>query len=263
MTVAAPTACSPPASTWWATACRRAASTMRRPTWASGSCATGSCCRSRLRSRAGRIRSMMHAYDDLDGVPCVASRWLLTDVLRDEWGFDGLVVSDYMGIELLERSHRDGARPARRPRAWRSRRAWTTTCRPRSPTASRCARRSRPARSTSRWWTPRSAGRSLEKLALGLFEDPYVDEDGPELTGARRTEDLALAREAARRSLVLLRNEGAVLPAGRAPDDRGARTQRRLGAQPPGRLRPRGPRREPARDAAARATSRWSRTPAA
>ena len=50
-----------------------------------------------------------------------------------------------------------------------------------------------------------------EKFALGLFEQPYVDVDAPELAGARVAEDRALARQLARSSIVLLRNEG-VLP---------------------------------------------------
>ena len=55
--------------------------------------------------------SVMPAYHDIDNEPCHASRMLLTDVLRDEWGFDGLVVADYAGIDLL-RSHHAVARDA-------------------------------------------------------------------------------------------------------------------------------------------------------
>ena len=49
--------------------------------------------------------SVMAAYHDVDGVPCHASRSLLIDQLRDEWGFDGTVVSDGRGIELLYTAH--------------------------------------------------------------------------------------------------------------------------------------------------------------
>ena len=55
--------------------------------------------------RDAGLRSMMHAYDDVDGVACVASRELLTETLRERWGFDGIVVSDYSGIEELVTSH--------------------------------------------------------------------------------------------------------------------------------------------------------------
>ncbi len=51
------------------------------------------------------VQSFMHAYHEIDGVPCAANRWLLETVLRDELGFDGTVVSDYNGIEELVHSH--------------------------------------------------------------------------------------------------------------------------------------------------------------
>ena len=51
-------------------------------------------------------KSVMAAYNAWDGVPCSASRHLLTDILRDEWGFDGFVVSDYCGVEGIFESHR-------------------------------------------------------------------------------------------------------------------------------------------------------------
>ncbi len=48
----------------------------------------------------------MPAYCDVDGVPCHASRELLTTILRDEWGFDGIVASDYTAVEMLVGEHR-------------------------------------------------------------------------------------------------------------------------------------------------------------
>nr|WP_224828341.1 glycoside hydrolase family 3 N-terminal domain-containing protein [Saliphagus infecundisoli] len=50
--------------------------------------------------------SVMNAYHDIDGVPCASSEWLLTDVLRGEFGFDGTVVSDYYSVRHLETEHR-------------------------------------------------------------------------------------------------------------------------------------------------------------
>ncbi|MFC5973666.1 glycoside hydrolase family 3 N-terminal domain-containing protein [Halomarina salina] len=49
--------------------------------------------------------SVMNAYHDIDGVPCASSEWLLTDVLRGEFGFDGTVVSDYYSIDFLREEH--------------------------------------------------------------------------------------------------------------------------------------------------------------
>ncbi|MGP1674009.1 MAG: glycoside hydrolase family 3 N-terminal domain-containing protein [Candidatus Limnocylindrales bacterium] len=56
--------------------------------------------------RHAGIASVMPAYCDVDGVPCHASTELLVTILRDEWGFDGIVASDYMGVEMLATAHR-------------------------------------------------------------------------------------------------------------------------------------------------------------
>ena len=56
--------------------------------------------------RRSGIASVMPAYCDVDGVPCHASDELLTGILRGEWGFDGIVASDYIGIEMLSTAHR-------------------------------------------------------------------------------------------------------------------------------------------------------------
>lgn len=55
--------------------------------------------------RHGGARSVMNSYTDVDGVPCAADRWLLTDLLRGAWGFTGTVVSDYFAIQFLHDAH--------------------------------------------------------------------------------------------------------------------------------------------------------------
>jgi beta-glucosidase len=55
--------------------------------------------------REARVFSLMNAYHDLDGVPCAGSQELLTHVLREQWGFDGVVVSDYEAVDQLRRMH--------------------------------------------------------------------------------------------------------------------------------------------------------------
>ncbi|GAA1265921.1 glycoside hydrolase family 3 N-terminal domain-containing protein [Sphaerisporangium rubeum] len=57
----------------------------------------------------GGARSVMNSYCDLDGVPAVADTWLLTDLLRDEWGFTGTVVSDYWAVPFLATMHKVAA----------------------------------------------------------------------------------------------------------------------------------------------------------
>ena len=56
-------------------------------------------------------RSVMHSYADVDGVPPAADRALLTTLLRENWGFDGTVVSDYFGVTFVETLHRLAAGP--------------------------------------------------------------------------------------------------------------------------------------------------------
>ncbi|WP_322410902.1 glycoside hydrolase family 3 N-terminal domain-containing protein [Microbacterium invictum] len=55
--------------------------------------------------RIGGAASVMNSYTELDRVPAAADRWLLTDLLRDEWGFSGTVVSDYWAVAFLKSKH--------------------------------------------------------------------------------------------------------------------------------------------------------------
>lgn len=56
--------------------------------------------------REGGVASVMNSYSDVDGEPPAASRTLLTEVLRDRWGFEGTVVSDYWSVKFLGTMHR-------------------------------------------------------------------------------------------------------------------------------------------------------------
>ena len=60
----------------------------------------------------GGVGSVMNSYADVDGVPAGASAWLLTEVLREEWGFEGTVVSDYWAVPFLATMHRVAPDPA-------------------------------------------------------------------------------------------------------------------------------------------------------
>jgi beta-glucosidase len=53
----------------------------------------------------GHVRSVMHSYAEVDGLPAAADRSLLTGILRDRWGFEGVVVSDYFGVAFLASLH--------------------------------------------------------------------------------------------------------------------------------------------------------------
>lgn len=54
----------------------------------------------------GNAKSLMGAYNAVNGIPCNANRWLLTDVLRNEWGFDGFVVTDCAAVSLMVSAHK-------------------------------------------------------------------------------------------------------------------------------------------------------------
>ncbi|HEX5898452.1 MAG TPA: glycoside hydrolase family 3 N-terminal domain-containing protein [Solirubrobacteraceae bacterium] len=154
--------------------------------------------------REAGMRSMMHAYEDVDGVPCVASRELFTTTLRDEWGFDGIVVSDYAGIDELVQSHAivgDLSAAAVLALEAGIDVELPSTVAFGAPLAAALADgRVDPA------LVGRAVARVLAvKFELGLFEAPYVDVDAAR---PRLHDDRALAREAARASIVLLGNDG-------------------------------------------------------
>jgi beta-glucosidase len=154
--------------------------------------------------RDAGIRSMMHAYEDVDGVPCVASHELFTRTLRDEWGFDGIVVSDYAGIDELATSHALVADLS--AAAVESLEAGIDVELPSTaaygdPLAEALASgRVDPA------LVDRSVARVLRvKFELGLFERPYVD---PRAVVVPSAAERALAADAARASMVLVQNDG-------------------------------------------------------
>ena len=154
--------------------------------------------------RDAGLKSMMHAYDDVDGIPCVASKALLTDTLRGRWGFDGTVVSDYFGIDEIMNSH--GMTSDRSVAAALALEAGVdvelpTTQMYGSPLAEAVAAGRVPVATIDL-----AVARVLRaKFELGLFEKPYVAPAAAEIPFA---EDRALAREIARRSIVLLVNDG-------------------------------------------------------
>jgi beta-glucosidase len=153
--------------------------------------------------------TVMPSYNEVDGVPSHASSWLLTDVLRREWGFDGLVVSDYFGIEQLQTRHRVSADKA--DAAVQALDAGVDLELPDPYGFGELAglvKSGRVAESA----IDRSVTRMLRaKFLAGLFETPYVDPDQA-VRVTNTAEHQALALEAARKSIVLLKNQGGLLP---------------------------------------------------
>ena len=167
--------------------------------------------------RHAGIASVMPAYCDVDGVPCHASPELLTTILRGEWGFDGIVASDYMGVEMIATAHRLTARPRRggAPGARRGRRRGAAADRRLRRRRSRT--RSRTGGSTRRCSTRRSARVLRMKFRLGLFDRPYVEvaHRGDVRARSPPTESRAAAIARRARRSCCVENDG-VLPL--APD---------------------------------------------
>jgi beta-glucosidase len=156
------------------------------------------------------LRSIMNAYPELDGSVVAASPSVLTRMLRDELGFDGLVVSDYYAISMIHSLHR--AASDRQIAAVRALQAGIDMELPMQECYGEPLRTALDAGEISIDEINVVVQRILEtKFALGLFENPYVDEGSVvevfETPGQRH-----LAREIARQSLVLLKNEGNLLP---------------------------------------------------
>lgn len=155
----------------------------------------------------GGARSMMHGYHELDGVPCAADRHLLTELLRDEWGFEGTVVSDYFAIRQLADYHQVAETAPEAAvlalEAGVDVELPGTDCFG-SPLLA--AIRTGTASMSSLDTAVRRV--LTAKFELGLFEAPYVD---AEAISARSKDHEALAREIAGKSVVLLKNDG-ILP---------------------------------------------------
>lgn len=152
--------------------------------------------------------SVMAAYSDWDGIPCNASRQLLTVILRGEWGFDGYVIEDMGASYLLGFAHSVVQSPDNGPsmavRAGVDQSFGTQFAAPvlESVFSGRLSEEQ----------LNRAVARVLRaKFLLGLFENPEADA-GAAAAICDAPEHRELAREAARQGIVLLKNEGAMLP---------------------------------------------------
>lgn len=168
-----------------------------------------------LALREGGARSVMHSYAEVDGVPPAADRSLLTGLLRDTWGFEGVVVADYFGIAFLETAHGVAGSPGEAaalalaagvdvelPSVWCYGRPLTELVRSGvvaealvDRAVTRVLRQKCELGLLDADWQPESAA---------VLRDEPVDLDSP----ASR----ALARTMAERSVVLLHNRASVLP---------------------------------------------------
>jgi beta-glucosidase len=159
--------------------------------------------------KEAHAQTVMPSYNELDGIPNHSNVWLLRDVLRKEWGFDGLVVSDYFAIdEMIGRHHiadncADAARYA--IRAGVDIELPFEKCYGMLPELVRSGQ-------VPESLIDEAVTRMLRaKFELGLFDHPYVDAKRAEEV-SNTPADQQLALQAAHEAITLLKNQNSLLP---------------------------------------------------
>jgi beta-glucosidase len=159
--------------------------------------------------REAGAMSVMASYNEIDGIPSHGNKWLLQKVLREEWGFQGFVVSDYDGINQLQALHHvvdskaDAARKALE--------AGVDLELPDIDCYATLLPQVKDGRISAATLDKAVARILRAKFLAGLFEDPYVDPDYAEKI-TNSAEHRALARKAAREAIILLKNQDNTLP---------------------------------------------------
>jgi len=153
--------------------------------------------------------SIMASYNEWDGIPNHVNHKLLTDILRDEWGFTGYVMSDGGGLDVTYRDHRAAADSAESG-------VLSVKAGVDYDLGSRGCFRALPDQyrkgNVDEASITRAAKNVLRvKFLAGLFDDPYIDPDT--FAAAQESDgDRSLALKAAHEAMVLLKNDGGVLP---------------------------------------------------
>ena len=155
------------------------------------------------------VGCVMSSFNDVDGVPATGNHWLLTELLREQWGFEGFVVSDYTSVnEMID--HGMGDLQAVSALALNAGLDMDMVGEGFLTTLEKSLNEGKVTEAA----IDNACRRVLEaKYKLGLFEDPYrYFDDARPAKDILSAENRALAREAAAHSMVLLKNEGGVLP---------------------------------------------------
>ena len=154
------------------------------------------------------VGTLMSSFNAINGVPASANPFTLTKVLRDEWKFDGFVVSDYTSVRELI-NHGIAANEEQAAAA-------ALTAGVDMEMVSRSYNQFGPQLLEQRKLTQATIDEAVRrvlriKYRLGLFDHPYTDE-AREPQSLLRPESLSLARQIAARSMVLLKNDRSALP---------------------------------------------------
>jgi len=164
--------------------------------------------------REGGALSVMASYNEIDGVPSHANRWLLRDILRRDWGFTGTVVSDYYAIrELCERPELYGHHVAHdgKEAAALAVRAGVNIELPEPDCYKHLVELVQEGAIQEVEIDELVAPLLAQKFQLGLFDNPYVNpEEAEKIVGTE--EHCQLALRASRQTITLLKNAGSVAP---------------------------------------------------
>ncbi|MDX3116499.1 glycoside hydrolase family 3 N-terminal domain-containing protein [Streptomyces scabiei] len=153
------------------------------------------------------VATVMASFNTVSGVPAHGNRHTLTDVLKDEWGFDGFVVSDYTGVQelIVHGFAADGADAGRLAlNAGVDMEMVSTNL------ADHGGQLLKSGRITARRLDDAVSRILRLKFRLGLFDNPYADEDAAVTEPTKQAR--AAARATAARSMVLLKNDKDALP---------------------------------------------------
>lgn len=155
------------------------------------------------------VRAVMPSYNEIDGVPSHANRWLLTKILREEWGYKGSVQSDYFAIKELIARHKLTSDLGQT--AVMAMHAGVDVELPDGEAYALIPQLVKDGR-IPQFEVDAAVARVLTmKFEGGLFENPYCDEKTADAK-TNTADAIALAREAARKAVVLLKNDKGLLP---------------------------------------------------
>ena len=160
--------------------------------------------------KEAKVAAIMPAYHELDGIPCHSSTELLRDILRQQWGFDGLVVSDYFAINMLKETHLIVSNKENAARL--AIEAGVDIELPSTDCYGKPLKDLLQKGKINEQLINESVARILKKkFLLGIFDNPSVDENKSSKvfdTPKQRN----FAHRIARESIVLLKNENNILP---------------------------------------------------
>lgn len=163
--------------------------------------------------KMGGARSVMASYNEIDGIPSHSNVDLLQNILRGEWGFDGVIVSDYFAIsELIARHHL----AADKSEAALMAIAAGVDVETPDGDAYKLLVRLVKEKKLNESVIDKSVARVLhEKFMLGLFETPYTKEEGVDAF-VGNAKHVAFAQTVAEKSIILLKNDKNILPLDKA-----------------------------------------------